>query len=151
MSYPALVSDPLWPFTPNTNTDHVGAGEEQVLGQFDALGIAHLLDQRVDGHGRDQLAILDGRAVFERDLVSSRVDLGHITRLAESLLRVGDGSSDSSPDSAGAVVRREAEGSIRTPVTGHLVHDDIVDEGFEVRRGDTLAQPRALHLGLVSI
>ena len=74
------------------------------------------------------------------------IDLGQAAGLAKPLLMIGDGSRNCGPDTTGSVASWEAESSVQTLVSGDLVHDHVVDEEFEVWRGDTLAQPGTLHL-----
>ena len=143
---PALVSDALRADTTQTNTNDVGAGVEETLGEVDELLVAHLLGKLVDGHGVDQLVVADGGSISERDNLLLGVDLGHLTLLVEALLLLGDSVGNSNPDTTGTVTGREAESGVGAPVTGNLVENDILGDELDIRSGDTLTKPLALHL-----
>ena len=61
---------------------------EEALGQLDELLVAHLLDEVVDSHGVDQLAVGDCCAVLERNELLLGVDLDDLPVLAVALVRV---------------------------------------------------------------
>jgi len=144
---PALVTDALGAGTTDTNTDNVGGGVEELLGEGHQLLVIHGLGQEVDGHGGDQLRVADGGAVGQGDGLVVGVDLGDLALLAEAGVLLGDGVGHGNPDTTGTVTGGEPEGSIGTPVTGGLVQDDVGGHGLEVGGSDTLTEPSALHLG----
>lgn len=143
---PALVSDALRADTTQTNTNDVGAGVVETLGEADELLVAHLLGKLVDGHGVDQLVVADGGAISEGDNLLLGVDLGDLTLLVEALLLLGDGVGNSNPDTTSTITGREAESGVGAPVTSNLVEDDVLGDELDIRSGDTLTEPLALHL-----
>ena len=144
---PALVTDALGADTTDTNTDNVGGGVEELLGEGHQLLVVHGLSQEVDGHGGDQLLVADGGTVGQGDGLVVGVDLADLALIAEAGVLLGDGVGHGNPDTTGTVAGGEAEGSVGAPVTGGLVQDDVGGHGLEVGGGDTLTEPSALHLG----
>lgn len=145
-SYPALVTDALRALTTDTNTNDVGSGVEETLGQGDELLVAHLLDEVVDSHGVDQGAVANGGAVGHGDGLVRRVDLGNLARLAEALLLGGKSVGDGDPDTTGTVPSGESESGIGSPVTSNLIQDDVLGDSLDIGSSNSLAEPLALHL-----
>lgn len=145
-SYPALVTDALRALAADANTNDVGGGVEEALGQGDEFLVAHLLDEVVDSHGVDQGAIANGGAVGHGDGLVGGVDLGDLTRLAELLLLGGESVGDGDPDTTGTVPSGESESGIGSPVTGDLVQDDVPGDGLDIGSSNSLSEPLALHL-----
>jgi hypothetical protein len=145
-SYPALVTNALGALTTNTNTNNVGGGVEELLGEADELLVAHLLGQVVDSHGVDELAVTNGGAIGHVDSLVLCVDLGYLAVLSEALLLLGKSVGDSDPNTTSTVTGGEAESSIRAPVTSNLVQDDVFGDCLDIGSSDTLTKPCALHL-----
>ena len=143
---PALVANALGTLATETDADDVGGGVVQTLGEGDKLLVAHLLNKLIHGHGVDELVVLDGGAVTEGDNLLLSIDLGDLAVLAVALVLLGKGVGDSDPDTTGSVTGGEAEGSVRTPVAGSLVEDDVLGDKLDVGGSDTLTEPLALHL-----
>jgi hypothetical protein len=145
-TYPALVSNSLRAFTSDTNTNNVGGGEEQSLAEVDQLLVTHLLDKSVHGHGGDQLVVSDSGAILESNGLVIGVHLADLAVVAEASLLLGDSVCNRNPDSTSSSMCGEAESGIGAPVASSLLEDDVLGDGLEVRGGDTLTQPGALHL-----
>jgi hypothetical protein len=150
-SYPALVTDALRALATDTNTNDVGGGVEEALGELDEILVANLLDEVVDSHGVDQSAIANGGAVGQGNGLLGGVDLGDLTRLAEALLLGGKSVGDGDPDTTGTVPSGESESGIGSPVTGNLVQDDVPGDGLDIGGSNSLAEPLALHLRAGSV
>lgn len=147
LTHPALVADALGALATQTDTNNVGRRVEQTLGQVDELLVLHLLDELVNSHGVDQLAVADSGAIAQSDNLIVGVDLGDLTLLAKDLLLLGQSLGHGDPDTTGTVTGREAESGVGAPVAGDLVQDDVADGVLDVGGSDTLAEPLALHLG----
>lgn len=145
-THPALVADALWALATDTNANDVGRGVEEALGELDELLVAHLLDEVVDRHGVDELAVANGGAISEVDNLLLSIDLGDLALLAEALLLLGQSVGDGDPDTASAVAGRESESGVGAPVAGNLVQDDVLGDRLDIGSGDTLTEPLALHL-----
>mgnify|MGYP000929348754 CR=1 FL=1 len=143
---PALVTNALRTGATDTNTDDVGGGVEEALGELDELLVAHLLSKVVNSHGVDELVVANGGAIGEGDNLLLGVDLGDLAALAKALLLLRDSLGNSDPDTTGTVTSREAESGVGTPVTGNLVQDDVLGDGLDIGSGNTLAEPCGLHL-----
>lgn len=148
---PALVADALGTQATDTDTDDVGGAVEEALGELLALLVAHGLGQVVDGHGVDQLLVVDGGAVAEEDAVAVGIDELDVAVLAVAGLLFREGFGDVDPDVASSADSRETESGVGTPVTGGLLEDDVLGDGLEVGSGDTLTEPLALHLIVLSV
>lgn len=144
---PALVTDALGALTTDTDTDNVGGGVEELLGEGDELLVAHGLGEEVDSHGGDELGVTNGGAIGEGNGLVVGVNLGDLALLTEASVLLGDGVGNTDPDTTSTVAGGETEGSVGTPVTGGLVEDDVGGHGLEVGGSDTLTEPSALHLG----
>lgn len=125
----------------------MGGGVKETLRQANKLLVAHLLNQVVDSHGVDELAVADSLAVCESDGLLLGVHLGDLALLAESHLVLGQSVTHGNPDTTGSVAGREAKGGIGTPIASNLVENDILGHILDVRSGNTLSEPLALHLG----
>lgn len=147
---PALVTDALRALTSDTDTNDVSGRVVELLGEGHELLVTELLGEVVNSHGVDKLVVADGATVGEVGNLLLAVNLGNLTLLAESLLLLGDGLGDSDPDTTGTITGGESEGSVGAPVTGNLVEDNVLGNKLSVRSGDTLTEPLALHLQLVS-
>lgn len=143
---PALVTNAVGASTTDTDTDNVSGGVEELLGEGHQLLVVHGLSQEIDSHGGDQLLVTDGGAVGQGDSLVAGVDLGDLALLTEAGVLLGEGVGNSNPDTTGTVTGREAEGGVGTPVTGGLIHDNVVGDGLQVGGSDTLTEPSALHL-----
>ena len=109
----------------NTNTDDVGGREVELLGEFGELGVLHGLGEEVDSHRGDELLVTNSGAVLEKDAVTISIDLVDCAMLAKASVLFLDGVRDSNPDATSTASSWEAEGGIRTPVTGGLVENDV--------------------------
>lgn len=145
-TYPALVTDSLGASTTDTNTNNVGGGVEELLGEAVQLLVTHVLGKEVHGHGGDQLLVADGGAVRKLDGLAGGVDLGDLALLTEASVLLGDGVGNGDPDATGTTVGGETESSVGTPVTGSLVQDDVGGDSLDVGSGNTLTEPGTLHL-----
>lgn len=144
---PALVANALRAGATETDTNDVGSRVEETLGQADKLLVAHPLNELVYVHGRDELVVLDSGAILESDNLALSVNLLDGALLAQADLVLRQSVCNSDPDTTGTVASGEAEGGVRTPVTGDLVEDDILGDELQVGGSDTLSEPLALHLG----
>lgn len=145
-TYPALVSNALRTLSTNTNPNDVGGRVEELLGVVDELLVTDLLAQGINSHGGDELLVTDGGTIGQSDNLRVGVHLSDLSVLTEASLLLGESVGDGNPDTTGTVTGRETEGSIRTPVTGSLVQDDVGGHSLDIRGGDTLTEPSALHL-----
>ena len=67
---PAFVADAGGAGSADADADDVGGAVEEVFAEGDEGGVTDLFDERVDGHGVDELFVFDRLAVLERnDLV----------------------------------------------------------------------------------
>lgn len=125
-------------------------GVEEVAGPGLEEGGTHEVGEEVDGHGGDEAAVADGLTAGESDGFGVDIDLcdGRIWAEEELLLRKGVGHGD--PNAAGAAPSGEAEGCVGAPVSGGFAEDYVLCDGLEVGGSDSLTQPFALHLLLVS-
>lgn len=124
----------------------MGGRVEELLGVVDELLVTDLLAQSINSHGGDELLVTDGGAIGQSDNLRVGVHLSDLSVLTEAGLLLGESVSDGNPDTTGTVTSREAEGSVGTPVTGGLVQDDVGGHSLDIRSGDTLTEPSALHL-----
>lgn len=143
---PALVANALRALASDTDTDNVGGGVVETLGEGDELLVAHLLDKVVNSHGVDELVVANGAAVGKGDNLLLSIDLGDLTSLAESLLLLGESLGDGDPDTTGTITGRESESGVGAPVTGNLAKEDVLSDPLDIRSSDSLAEPLALHL-----
>ena len=118
----------------------------EALGKGDQLLVAHLLNEVVHGHGVDQLAVADGRAVLEGDGFLGGIDLGDLALLAVPLLLLREGVGHGNPDATGPVPRGKSEGGVGAPVAGDLIENDVLGDQLDIRSRNTLTEPLALHL-----
>jgi hypothetical protein len=144
---PALVTNALWSLATETDTNNVGGRVEEALAEIDELLVAHGLNERIDGHGVDELLVVDDCAVVQVYLVAVGINLGDPAVVAVSCLGIWQCLCNSLPDTTGTVSCGEAEGGVGTPVSCGLVVDDVVDDTLDIGGGDTLSKPLALHLG----
>lgn len=145
-THPALVTNALRTLATDADTNDVGGGVEELLGHADELVVADGLGEGINGHGGDELVVLDGGAVLEGDCVCLGVDLLDGTVLAEAAVLLVKGLGHSDPDTTGTVAGWEAESRVGTPVAGRLLENDVLCDILQVGRRDTLAEPRTLHL-----
>lgn len=124
----------------------MGVGIVEVLRGLDDLLVSSKLAEEVNSHGGNELSVLDSSTILESNLVARNIDLSHITTLAKALLLIGESSCDSGPDTTGTVASREAESGVGAPISGDLVHDNVVGQGLEVGSRNTLTEPASLHL-----
>lgn len=143
---PALVTNALRASTTDTNTNDVSGGVEKLLGSANEILVSQGVGQEVHGHGGDKLLVTDGGAVGHLDGLVVGVNLGDLALVTKAGVLLGDGVGDGNPDTTGTATSREAEGSVRTPVTSSLVQDDVGGNSLEVGGSDTLTEPSTLHL-----
>lgn len=143
---PALVADTLWTLTTDTNTNDVGSGVEETLAQVLKLLVLHGLNEVVDGHGGDELAVVHGSAVTEEYSVVLSIHKLDLTVLAKASLVLLKSLGDLDPDVPGSTLCWEAESGVWTPVSCGLVQDDVLGDQLKVWSSDTLAEPCSLHL-----
>jgi hypothetical protein len=124
----------------------VGGRVEELLGVVDELLVTDLLTQSINSHGGDELLVTDGGTIGQSDNLGAGVHLGDLSVLTEASLLLGESVGDGNPDTTGTITGRETEGSVGTPVTGSLVQDDVGGHSLDIRGGDTLTEPGALHL-----
>lgn len=124
----------------------MGGGVEELLGSVNELLVADLLHELVDSHGGDQLLVADGGAISQSDGLVAGVDLGNLALLTEASVLLGESVGNGNPDTTGTTTGGETESSVRTPVSGGLVEDNVGGNGLDVGSSDTLTQPGALHL-----
>lgn len=143
---PALVANALGALATDTNTNDVGGGVVETLGESDQLLVAHLLNEVVNSHGVDQLVVADGGAVLEGDNLLVGIDLCDLALLAIALVLLGQSVGNGDPDTTSTISGGEAECGVGAPVTGSLVEDNVAGHQLNVGGGDTLAEPLTLHL-----
>ena len=122
------------------------AGVKELFSKLDTLVPVHLLDQRVDGHGADELLVMDVGPVFETNDLLVGINLVDGTMVAKSGLLLLERVSNSDPDAASTALGWETESSIRTPVASCFIENDVSGDQLQVGCGDTLTEPRGLHL-----
>lgn len=147
---PALVADAVGAGTTDTNTDNVGGGVEELLGEGHELSVVHSLGEVVDGHGGDQLSVTNGGAVGEGDSLVVGVDLHDLVVGAVAGVLLGESVGNGNPDTTSTIAGGETEGSVGTPVTSGLVEDNVGGHGLDVGGSDTLTEPSALHLNIMN-
>lgn len=86
------------------------------------------------------------RTILEEDSLSIGVDLGHGAVVTKASLFLGQGVCYGNPDATGTAVGREAKQRIGAPVTGNFVEDDVLHDEFGIWCGNTLTNPRSVHL-----
>jgi hypothetical protein len=145
---PALVTDAVRAGTTDTNTNNVGGGVEELLGEGHELGVIHGLGEVVDCHGGNKLLVTNGGAISQGDGLVVGIDLFDLVLGAVAGVLLGDGVGNGDPDTTGTVASRETESSVGTPVTGGLVEDDVGGHSLDIGGSDTLTEPSALHLNM---
>ena len=149
-TYPAFVADALWTFATDAHTDNVCGRVEKAIAEVDELLVTHLLAQRVDGHGANQLLILDCGAIFQEHFLDVRIDLVDGAVRAKPCIFLRKRLGHCLPDAPCAIVCWKAEGGVGAPVAGCFLEDDVFGDGFDVWGSYTLAKPLALHLHRIS-
>ena len=124
----------------------MGGGIEETFAETDELLVFHLLHQRVDSHGGDELLVANRAAILQSHELLVCVDLFDCAVGAESGLLLWQGTGNSNPDATSASMSRETERSIRAPISCSLLEDDILGDILEIWCCNSLAQPRTLHL-----
>ena len=145
---PALVTDAVGAGTTDTNTDNVGGGVEELLGEGHELSVVHGLGEVVDSHGGDKLLVTNGGTISQGDGLVVGVDLLDLVLGAVAGVLLGEGVGNGNPDTTGTVAGGETESSVGTPVTGSLVEDNVGGHSLDVGGSDTLTEPSALHLNM---
>jgi hypothetical protein len=143
---PALVTDAVGAGTTDTNTDNVGGGVEELLGEGHELSVVHGLGEVVDSHGGNKLLVTNGGAISQGDGLVVGVDLLDLVLGTVAGVLLGEGVGNGNPDTTGTVAGGETESSVGAPVTGSLVEDDVGSHGLDIGGSDTLTEPSALHL-----
>ena len=127
---PALVADAFRAGAADADTEDVGGRVEEAFAEGGELLVLHLLDEGVDAHCGDEFLVFDRLAVFEGHTFSGGVYLGDGTVLAVDAFFFGESVCNGDPDTTCAAMGREAEGSIGTPVSGRLLEDHVLGDGF---------------------
>lgn len=143
---PALITNALGARATDTNTNDVGGGVEELLGVADQFLVSHGAGKEVDGHGGNESLVTNGGAIGHLDSLVVGVDLDNAALLTEASVLLGDGVGDGNPDATSTATSGETESSVRTPVTGGFVQDNVGGNGLDVGGSDTLTEPSALHL-----
>lgn len=124
----------------------MGGRVEELLGVVDELLVTNLLAQSINGHGGNELLVTNSGTIGQSDNLGVGVHLSDLSVLTEASLLLGESVGDGNPDTTGTVTGRETEGSVGAPVTGSLVQNDVGGHSLDIRGGDTLTEPSALHL-----
>lgn len=80
------------------------------------------------------------------NLLGVSINLGHSSIGTKASLRLVQSLGHSNPDAASAAIRRETEGGIWTPVSGHLVEDNISGKLLDIGSRNSLSDPGGVHL-----
>lgn len=117
----------------------MGGGIVELLGHAYKLVVANGFGERINGHGSDELVVLDSGAVLQGHGLRLGINIGDGAVLAEARVLLLEGFGDSNPDASSAVTSRETESGIGSPVTRGFLKDDILGNIFQIGCRDTLA------------
>ena len=114
------------------------------------LGVVHDLGEGVEGHGVDEVVVVNDGAwcktlnvrkrdiykdestvrltIFELSCLGLGINLSHSSMVTESSPVLGQRLGDCNPDTTRSAMRRETERVIRAPSTGDLVQNDVASK-----------------------
>lgn len=149
-TYPALVTNVCGPLATDSEAHDVSGRVVELLGQGNQLLVTHLLGKCVHRHRADELSVADLLALRGHHELSFSVNLLDGALLAQKKLLLGESVCHSNPDTTGTSVGGEAECGVGAPVTGRLLKDHVLGHVLEIGSGDTLSEPGALHLAVLT-